>query len=350
MRIIRAPNVNISLPRTLRMIKASAVVRESRAGKCYELPWPVTTIYERPWERVLLAPERDSNPTFHLMEALWMLAGRNDIEFLTFYNRRMSDFSDDGVIQHGAYGHRWRNHFDRDQLANVIDLLKNKPKSRRGVVQMYDPRVDVDISETLKDVPCNLSITFQINHRKGMPVLDMSVFCRSNDAIWGAAGANAVHFPILQEYIAMKIGVSIGIYNQISINLHTYENTYQPLIDSGILKHASVDPYRARKATEFREGPFIDDPYSFDEELHEFLEASNKTTWKNSFFPYVAIPMARAYQHFRTRSDGMKYDDMIKELRKGNEGVDWIVAAKEWTWRRRANWAIKMEEKRYDPQ
>ena len=40
--------------------------------------------------------------------------------------------------------------------------------------------------------------------------LQMTVHCRSNDIIWGTYGANAVHFSILQEYVAARIGVDLG--------------------------------------------------------------------------------------------------------------------------------------------
>ncbi len=52
--------------------------------------------------------------------------------------------------------------------------------------------------------------------------LDMTVTCRSNDAVWGAHGANAVHFSMLQEYMAGRIGVAMGTMYQFSNNYHGY--------------------------------------------------------------------------------------------------------------------------------
>jgi thymidylate synthase len=53
-------------------------------------------------------------------------------------------------------------------------------------------------------------------------VLDLTVLCRSNDVVWGAYGANAVHFSVLQEYLAGRIGVDVGVMYQFSNNYHGY--------------------------------------------------------------------------------------------------------------------------------
>jgi hypothetical protein len=63
---------------------------------------PVMLHYERPTERVLFNKARDANPFFHLYEALWMLAGRNDVAPLAYYVKDMARFSDDGKTFNGA--------------------------------------------------------------------------------------------------------------------------------------------------------------------------------------------------------------------------------------------------------
>src|SRR4051812_24359480 len=79
-----------------------------RGSPTLEYPEPVITHYARPLERVLFSPDRDANPFFHFFEALWMLAGRDDVEFLAALLPRMQEFSDDGVRLAGAYGYRWK--------------------------------------------------------------------------------------------------------------------------------------------------------------------------------------------------------------------------------------------------
>ena len=57
----------------------------------------------------------------------------------------------------------------------------------------------------------------------------MSIVNRSNDMIWGAYGANAVHMSMLLEYMAAMTGFQVGIYYQISNNLHAYKKTLAKL-------------------------------------------------------------------------------------------------------------------------
>ena len=92
---IYARNVSEALYLGLQSLKENGIWQESRAGRVIEHPSPVMTTYTQPAERVLFYPARDANPFFHLFEALWMLAGRNDLFYVAQFNSRMKDFSDD---------------------------------------------------------------------------------------------------------------------------------------------------------------------------------------------------------------------------------------------------------------
>jgi len=96
------------------ILNSTYILRPSRVGEVYEFPEAVATDYWKPWERVLFDPARNANPFFHIFESMWMLAGRNDVDWVAKFNPRMREFSDDGKIQHGAYGYRWRYAFDLD--------------------------------------------------------------------------------------------------------------------------------------------------------------------------------------------------------------------------------------------
>jgi hypothetical protein len=158
------------------------------------------------------------------MEAVWMLNGRRDLRFPKFFNKRMAEYSDDTNILHGAYGWRWRHNFGYDQLADVITELRENSESRRVVLSMWDPIMDQ--MKTRKDVPCNTHAYFSIVKAQGKPQLNMLVCNRSNDLLWGMAGSNIVHFPILQEYVAAKLNIPIGVYSVVTNNLHVYTDTY----------------------------------------------------------------------------------------------------------------------------
>lgn len=226
MRVITGRNVHQILPTAIRLLRLEGVQRTSRNGDVLQLHEPVTTVYEKPWERVVLWPRRDANPFFHLYEAFWMLDGRNDLAALTRYVSSFGQFSDDGRTLRGAYGHRWRKFFGVDQLADIVDMLDSDKNDRRAVLQMWD--TDKDLHKRSKDLPCNMMITFQVATNG---TLEMTVFNRSNDIVWGAYGANAVHLSMLHEYMAAAIGITMGRYRQVSVNWHGYLKTLEPMWD-----------------------------------------------------------------------------------------------------------------------
>ena len=112
--------------------------QQTRNGPALVYPEIVTTTYRHPEERVLFDPQRDANPIFHLMESIWMIAGRKDVRFVKQFNKNMENFSDNKVDFNAAYGWRWRQHFGHDQLLDVIELLRKDPDTRQAVVQMWD--------------------------------------------------------------------------------------------------------------------------------------------------------------------------------------------------------------------
>lgn len=248
MRVLDCIDVNDAFRQGLNLIVEEGVRQPTRNGDALALQEGLVVVYQRPLQRVLFDPKRDANPFFHLFESLWLLAGRNDARWL---DRFVSDFSErfaeeDGNL-HGSYGFRWRRHFDLegegnpnmpDQLDTIVRLLKQSLGDRRAVIQMWDPVSD--LGQAKKDVPCNLIAIPRIRTVLGEPfgtaetfldrsVLDLTVFNRSNDFVWGLAGANAVQFSFLLEYLAGRIGVEVGTYTQISTNAHVYSNILSKL-------------------------------------------------------------------------------------------------------------------------
>lgn len=223
MQVVQGRNVNTVWIDGLWRLKLSGLVEESRAGRVIVLPEPLTSVYVNPWERVLFHPERDANPWFHLMESLWMLAGRGDVEFVAQFNPRIRDFSDNGIALQGAYGYRWREYFAEDQLLQIIEMLRADPTTRRAVLTMWNP--NDDLGSVSKDIPCNTHIYFRVRDQ----ALHMTICCRSNDAVWGAYGANAVHFSVLHEVVARACGLAQGVMTQISNNFHIYERHWNLL-------------------------------------------------------------------------------------------------------------------------
>lgn len=347
MYIVYAENVNDAYVHGLEALMQGGEFESSRAGEVLVYPCPVTTIYEKPQQRVLFNPKRDANPTFHMMEALWMLAGRNDARWL---DRFVSDFSkrfaeDDGY-QHGAYGYRWRSHFDvegaglsrlPDQLATVIDMLKKDPNTRRAVLTMWDPVADLATDK--KDLPCNLNVCFRqrrgaVDHTGDYTEdhLDMTVFCRSNDAIYGAYGANAVHFSMLQEYIAGHLGVSVGCYTQVSHNFHAYKDVLDKV--GGVQELPEDLRYPAST-------PIGTNWSQWDHDLSSFMRLTEHSgslgpgdhsgVYSNLWFVETAEPMYFAHNMWKQGRRQEAYDYLWKQE---SMSKDWQLALLGWMERR----------------
>lgn len=340
MNVIYGRNVHDILPKALKLLFDEGVRRESRNGPVLQYPGPVTTVYDRPNERVVFWPERDANPFFHLYESLWMLAGRNDVAGPSRYVENMKKFSDDGVTYHGAYGHRWRKHFhtslsrSEDQLAFIAKALKADPTDRRCVLQMWDTYAD--LGREGKDFPCNTIATFQISSRGD---LDLTVFCRSNDIVWGAYGANAVHFSFLLEYMAWWIGVPVGKMYQVSVNWHGYLTTLEKVrpLAEGPNMH-DYGPYATQGVSTL---PFALDTRTIaevDDSIQAILAAADNNFTKAvryRFFPGIFPTICRILEsHSIYKSFGSEpailYLDSVREERY----VDWVVAARQWLQRR----------------
>ncbi len=332
MQVLTVRNVHGALPVGLRYLMVYGKERESRNGPVLVAPEPVTTVFQKPLERVMLHPERDDNPFFHFIESLWMLAGRNDIATLTPYVKRMADFSDDGVTQHGAYGHRWRKHFGFDQLGHIITALKDNPEDRRNVLQMWD--ATVDLGRDGRDLPCNTQIYFT---RTDAGALDMTVCCRSNDIIWGAYGANAVHMSVLQEYVAGGIGCDVGTYYQMSNNYHAYRKTFDPLHALLVLdgKVGESQPYTH---PDFKSYPLMRTPVDqWQQDLAMFLDEGMVLGLRDPFFRQVAQPIVSAHTAYRQLEGASRFSTAFEILSQCKAG-DWRIACERWIQRRKDNW------------
>lgn len=335
MKVFQVRNVHQAMPEALRALKLEGYQAESRNGPVIRFDGLVVTVYERPAERVMFWADRNANPFFHLYESLWMLAGRNDVAAVTPYVARMKDFSDDGHTFHGAYGHRWRRHFKIDQLAMIIDRLRADPTDRRQVLSMWD--ANVDLGRNGKDLPCNLQAVFSVD---AAGRLDMMVTNRSNDLIWGAYGANAVHFSYLHEYVARSLGREQGRYHQVSFNTHAYLNTLGPVEHLGELADdLSLMPPEMRwnRLCPYHDGqvaPFplmTVDRETWDRELAMFMEEPWALGFTDPFFRRVAVPMAAAWSAWRSRADSLQWRlTKAQEHLNNCAATDWRLAGQEW--------------------
>lgn len=319
---ISAINVNQLFVETLWRFKTCGVLTQTRNGEAYRIEEPVLTKIVNPCDRVLFYERRDANPIFHLMESIWMLAGRDDVAFLQQFNSKIGQFSDDGERFNAPYGHRIRHRFGFDQLKAVIDHLKSTPTSRQAVIQLWDT---ADFNKSTLDKACNTSIMFSIVNGR----LDMMITNRSNDFWWGYCGANPVHFSIIQEFISIALNIPVGSYYTVSNNLHLYTKLYDavPIMMMPPTSEESFD-YYSSGAVKHR-ALFEGDWELFLEECELFCEDPyRKQRYVNDFFTSVAQPMAYVSCCRRDKvSDGAAWANQII-------ATDWQTATKQWIMRR----------------
>lgn len=217
-------NTTEALPHLLRRLLSADEVG-SRNGRMREMTHVGITL-TKPWQREILNPKRKANIAAQIAETAWVLSGRDDVDWLSNYLPRASDYSDDGETWRGGYGPRLRKYGAQsvlgdygsvtDQLQEVTDLLRRDRLSRRAAMTIFDPAVDFAES---KDIPCNNWITFSSRLGK----LDMHVGIRSNDVMWGWSGINAFEWSVIQEIMAGMLGVHVGGLHFSTTSLHLYE-------------------------------------------------------------------------------------------------------------------------------
>lgn len=219
------------------------------ASACYEIPEPVVVKIEDPTARQILIPERKWNRVLPYAESLWMILGSNDLDDLPgHFVKSVYNFSDDGHTWRGGYGPRIRrytgisNQYYRslnnkkissqedqakdsfvnvDQLRYVIETLRNEPTSRQALITIHDPAKDSLLGLKTRDIPCTRSLHFMIVDGK----LNLYVWMRSNDFIWGAQAVNIPNFTLMQQYVAKILNVPMGSYFHVVDNFHFYESS-----------------------------------------------------------------------------------------------------------------------------
>jgi len=160
-----------------------------------------------PLNNLITNPYRKLNYTFGLMESVHMWNGINDVAAISFYNKEMAKFSDDGETFFGAYGPRFAS-----QLPHVLSSLNKDRDSRQAVVSLWRPS-----PPQTKDTPCTILLHFMIRNF----LLELTVYMRSND-IWLGFPYDLTNFTRIQGAVAAELGVGLGVYRHIVGSLHLY--------------------------------------------------------------------------------------------------------------------------------
>ena len=281
----------------------------------------VATVIDEPRRRVHVVPGRRANPFLALSEALHILGGRHDVASLLPYNKRIVDFSDDGVNLYGAYGKRTAS-----QIPQILDRLRADPHDRRAILSIW--RVDDLIADTV-DPPCNDIVAFKLREDR----LHMTIFNRSNDLHWGLYAVNLPTFSILQEYLAARLQVQLGTQTHISNSLHIYTGDHPGVkITDRMLAAMDVPlPELPESRPLFPNGlpshkEFVADCNSVlnKEEYGDYDNTDPDLTEEGVAFLEFAADFLQCYRQHKA---GVTID--LAECRHGPYYADWLEAAEE---------------------
>lgn len=125
------------------------------------------------------------------------------------YANQLTDFSDNTYGFDYRYGQRIGN-----QIFTAIEILKENPTSRRSVVYLWMP--DIDLGKT-EHKPCMVMCDFKIRNEQ----LILSTVFRSHD-IGRAYIPNLYGIAKLQELVSSEVGVLSGSISVFDISAHVY--------------------------------------------------------------------------------------------------------------------------------
>jgi thymidylate synthase len=247
--------INSFLVEASKLLLKEGVKRKTRGKVCIELPEPFMFKITNPIARIVTIAERSWNPILPFAESLWLASGRNDLEFIGHYLKNMKNFSDDGLYLRGGYGPRLRKFngisdeyrigssvgveaaslekTEVDQFDFIYKCFKRDINTRQAIINIGDPSKDCFNNDgslkVTKDFPCTRLLHFQKQPLSNK--LNLTVYMRSNDLIWGASAVNIFNFTFMLEYFAQMLSLEIGDYYHIANNFHYYED-FEDLVRS----------------------------------------------------------------------------------------------------------------------
>ena len=154
-------------------------------------------------------------------ELLWFLRGDTNIQYLhdnkvTIWDEWADENGDLGPV----YGHQWRSWPDYnggtiDQIANVVDLIKHHPDSRRMMVSAWN----VAEVEKMALPPCHCLFQFYVADGR----LSLQLYQRSADTFLGVP-FNIASYALLLQMMAQVTGLEAGDFIHTTGDTHLYLN------------------------------------------------------------------------------------------------------------------------------
>jgi len=154
-------------------------------------------------------------------ELLWFLNGDTNVKYLQDNGVRIwNEWADENGELGPVYGHQWRSWptpdgGSVDQVANLIDQIKNNPDSRRMIVSAWNV-ADVD---HMALPPCHCLFQFYVADGK----LSCQLYQRSADVFLGIP-FNIASYALLTMMIAQVCDLELGEFVHTMGDTHIYTN------------------------------------------------------------------------------------------------------------------------------
>lgn len=254
-------------------MQTEAKIVPSRIGETKELLNP-TIVLTNPRSRIFYNEHRSFNLIYALVEAFYLFNPSNDVNNFSFYNKRMADYSDDGLHINSAYGYHIANN-----LKNLVEKLKEDQGTRQAVLNIYSSKYGVEMKT--KDVPCTIALNFLVRDNK----LNLTTYMRSNDLFWGLQ-YDLFMFTCLQEAIAKELGLEMGCYIHCPTSLHVYDYHWE-LLDK-------INEENTVEFGDFRFNYTIDEARKASDEIIALSQGKESQDYNYNELKHFAI---RMYTH-----------------------------------------------------
>ncbi len=156
-----------------------------------------------------------------IYELLWFLRGDTNVRWLQDHGVRIwNEWADENGDLGPVYGHQWRSWPDYrggtiDQIAQVEEMIKRNPNSRRMLVTAWNPAEVEDMALP----PCHCLFQFYVADGR----LSLQLYQRSADTFLGVP-FNIASYALLLQMMAQVTGLQPGEFIHTTGDTHLYLN------------------------------------------------------------------------------------------------------------------------------
>ena len=208
-----------------------------------------------------------------IYELLWFLRGDTNVRWLQDHGVRIwNEWADENGDLGPVYGHQWRSWPDYrggtiDQIAQVEEMIKRNPNSRRMLVTAWNPAEVEDMALP----PCHCLFQFYVADGR----LSLQLYQRSADTFLGVP-FNIASYALLLQMMAQVTGLQPGEFVHTTGDTHLYLNH---------LEQARLQLSRApRPLPTMRINPDVKSIFDF---RYEDFELENYDPW-----PHIAAEVS----------------------------------------------------------